>query len=221
MILSSIAGNKGPWNSLEIAKFVASSIVPFVLAFCGYVIWDAQRVIVEQREIALKGEQKATDARSKADENLRQLRTAVYNNAAPLIREVLTYHFHVGNWKELPPAELIQIKRSLDSFVYGRDAVLSPTFANLYHNFMREAFAAAGNSHGESRIRSSAACRTRLPDQGAPEWEQWFTGEDNRWALCNAYRQLRKNWAAELSLPVAGESSTRECPPFYNLAPCA
>ena len=97
-------------------------------------------MIVEQREIALKGEQKATDARSKADENLRQLRTAVYNDAAPLIREVLTYHFHVGNWKELSPAELIQIKRNLDSLVYGRDAVLSPTFANLYHNFMGGGF---------------------------------------------------------------------------------
>lgn len=220
MMPSNVA-NKGPWNSLEIAKFVVSSIAPFVLALCGYVIWDAQRAIVEQREIALKGEQKATDARSKADENLRQLRTAVYNDAAPLVREVLTYHFHVGNWKELSPAELIKIKRKLDSFVYGRDAVLSPTFADLYHNFMREAFAAAGNSRGESRIRSSAACRTLLPDQGASEWEQWFTGEDNRWALCNAYRQLRKNWAAELSLPIAGETSTRECPPFYNLAPCA
>ena len=125
MMLSNVTDNNGPWNSLETAKVVVSSIAPFALAFCGYVIGDAQRVIVEQREIALKGEQKATDARSKADENLRQLRTAVYNDAAPLIREVLTYHFHVGNWKELPPAEPIKIRRKPDSFVYGRDASLS------------------------------------------------------------------------------------------------
>jgi len=112
------------------------------------------------------------------------------------------------------------MKRKLDSFVYGRDAVLSPTFANLYHNFMREAFASAGNSHGESRIRSSSACRARLPNDDNREWEQWFTGEDNRWALCNAYRKLRKSWAAELLLPTSSGSSTRECPPFYSLNPC-
>lgn len=206
---------------MEIAKFAVSVISPFFLAFCGYLIWDAQRTIIERREIVLKEERKAADARAKAEENLRQLRTTVYNNAAPLIREVLTYHFHVGSWKELSPAEVIRLKRHLDRFVYGQDAVLSPTFANLYHNFMREAFAAAGNSRDESRIRSSAACRPRSPDQGSSEGEQWFTGEDNRWALCNAYRQLRKNWAAELSLPPNGENSTRECPPFYNLTPCA
>lgn len=86
--------------------------------------------------------------------------------------------------KELSPAEIIKMKRVLDSFVYGKDAVLSPTFASAHHNFMKEAFAAAGNSRDESRIRSSAACRPRSPDQGGSELEQWFTGEDNRWALC-------------------------------------
>lgn len=206
---------------MEIAKFAASIIAPFVLAFCGYFIWDAQRLIVERREIALREQQKASEARATAQENLRQLRNTVYNNVAPLIREVLTYHFHVGSWKELSPAEVIRMKRILDRLVYGQDAVLSPTFANLYHNFMREAFATAGNSYGESRIRSSAACRPRSASQDGSGWEQWFTGEDNRRALCNAYRQLQRNWAAELSLPPNAENSKRECPPFYNLIPCA
>lgn len=166
---------KSPWNSLEIAKFVVSVISPFILAFCGYLIWDAQRTIVERRELVLKEEQKAADARAKADENLRQLRSTVYNNAAPLIREVLAYHFHVGNWKELSPGDVIKIKRNLDGFVYGQDAVLSPAFATLYHNFMREAFAAAGNSHGESRIRSSAACRPRSPEHSPRECPPFYS----------------------------------------------
>jgi hypothetical protein len=220
MMPSKPTDNKGPWNSLEIAKLAVSVTTPFILAFFGYLIWGAQRAIVEQRETVLREEQKAAEVQARAGETLRQLRIAVYNDAAPLVREILTYHFHVGNWKELSPASIIGIKRKLDSFVYGRDAVLSPTFANLYHGFMREAFAAAGNAHGESRIRSSSACRTRLPDHGNWEWEQWFTGEDNRWALCNAYRQLRKNWTAELSLPTSSGTSTRECPPFYSLNPC-
>lgn len=215
------ADSQSPWNSLEIAKFAVSIIAPFMLAFFGYFIWDAQRMIVERREIALREEQKAAEARAKAQENLRQLRITVYVNAAPLIREVLAYHFHVGNWKELAPAEVIKIKRLLDGFVYGQDAVLSTTFASLYHNFMKEAFAAAGNFHGESRIRSSAACRPQPPDHDDPGAERWFTGEDNRLALCNAYRQLRRNWAAELALPPGSEGSPRECPPFYNLTPCA
>lgn len=206
---------------MEIAKFAVSVIAPFMLAFCGYFIWNAQRMIVERREIVLREERKAANAHAKAEETLQQLRVTVYNNAAPLIREVLTYHFHVGNWKELSPAEVIKLKRTLDRFVYAQDAVLSPTFANVYHNFMREAFAAAGNSRDESRIRSSAACRPRSSDQRNSEWERWFTGEDNRLALCKAYRQLRRNWAAELSLPPNIENSTRECPPFYNLTPCA
>jgi len=220
-MIPSSAADKSPWNSLEIAKFAVSVIAPFTLAFCGYLIWDAQRMIVARSEIVLREERTAADARVKAEETLRQLRITVYNNAAPLIREVLTYHFHAGNWKELSPAEVIKMKRALDGFVYAQDAVLSPTFANVYHNFMREAFAAAGNSRDESRIRSSAACRPRSPDQRDPEREKWFTGEDNRRALCNAYRQLRKNWTAELSLPPNVENSTRECPPFYNLSPCA
>jgi hypothetical protein len=221
MPVRNFADTVGPWNSLEIAKFVVSTITPFILAFVGYVIWDAQRTIIEQREIVSIRNQKAADLRSREEEHLRQLRVTVYNDAAPLIREVLTYHFHVGNWKELSPAEVIKMKRKLDFFVYGREAVLSPRFANLYHNFMREAFASAINRQEESRIRSSADCRPRSLDRDGSEWQQWFTEEDNRLALCNAYKELRRNWASELSLPLSNEARARDCPPFYSFGTCS
>jgi len=65
MMPSKPTHNKSPWNSLEIAKLSISAIAPFILAFFGYLIWGAQRAIVEQREIVLKEEQKAADVRAR------------------------------------------------------------------------------------------------------------------------------------------------------------
>src|SRR5690349_16183493 len=65
IMASSNTADKSPWNSLEIAKFAVSVIAPFMLAVCGYFIWDAQRMIVERGEVVLREERKVADARAK------------------------------------------------------------------------------------------------------------------------------------------------------------
>lgn len=216
-----VATTKGPWNSLEIVKLVTSATTPILLAMVGYLAWSIQQSFVERREVQLQTERRAKEFEIKAEENLRGLRVNVYMKAAPLFREILAYHFHVGSWKELSPANVIAKKRKLDSLIYSQRAILSPDFAQLYHNYMREAFVSAGNSQGESRLRSSTNCRPISPLRNDARWRAWFTGEDNRLALCTAYKNLQKNWSSELSLPIKQDDPKRECPPLYNFVDCS
>ncbi len=196
---------RSPWNSLEIVKLTTSFVTPFFLIVLSYLVWDTQRLIVERHDHDLRNAHAAEVSGQQAQENLRQLRTSIYNKAAPLLREILAYHFHVGDWKELAPADVLKMKRELDHSIYGHEAVLSLAFADLYYNFMREAFVSAGSWQGESRLRTSAKCRAMPADQDETKWRSWFTDEDNRAAFVRSLQETPR----ELAVGVIAASHSR------------
>lgn len=99
------------WNSLEIVKLAISSVTPFILLVLSFLARNAQRSAVERHELRLKSTQVADEADTKTRDRLREIRKDIYSQTSPLIRQILTYHFHVGDWKELSPADVIKLKR--------------------------------------------------------------------------------------------------------------
>lgn len=211
------------WNSLEACKLAATIATPLAVLFLGCLAWSAQRDVVQRWERDQVEQRKSIEAEVKEREKIRDLRLSIYTRTAPLLREVVAYHFHVGPWQDLTPPDVIAKKKRLDSELQPHRALLTPEFYALYHAFMREAFASAGSSHGTSRIRSLSRCRPNIQSDLAA-WSSYFTEEDRRKELCAAYIGLLGRFSEELLLQsLKGVSPTdlqTACPPLYSRRDC-
>jgi hypothetical protein len=217
---------KSPWNSLETVKFVTSIATPVAIAFLGLVAWNIQRDTVQNWESRQQVHKQELESRDKERDRVRDLRVGIYKDAAPLLNAIFAYHFNVGPWKELTPANVIEKKRQVDALMFSHEALLSQDFFKMYNAFMRESFRAARNHYGESRIRTKIDChRPHLPD-GEAKWTAWFTNEDNRENICLAYRELLGRLPEELllhGLKVAAaphDEKIAACRTFYDFKNC-
>lgn len=213
----------GAWNSLEVCKLMVAAATPVLCVLLGGLLWMTQRDIVQHWERGQQEQLRLTEAKIKESDKIRDFRFALYREAAPLLNEIISYHFYVGRWKERSPADIIDKKRQLDALLYSNRALFSAEFVGLYHNFMRQAFRSAREFHGESRIRTSHRCH--MPDDTDGRSSAYFTDEDMRSDLCTAYIALLERVSEELllqSLKVSAntEAAPSVCPPLYDRNRC-
>lgn len=214
------------WNSLEACKLTATIVTPLLVIALGCLIWPGQQKIVQRSERDQHEARRSAEADLKERERIREFRLSIYKEAAPLLNEILSYHFHVGRWKERSPADVVERKRQLDSLMYSNIALFTPAFFDLYRTFMRQSFRSAGNHFGESRIRTQAQCRQTRPTDNTEHWLAYFTHEDNRRNLCLAYADLLSRFSEELLLQSLKRPNQTEaeklslCPPMYELERC-
>ena len=186
------------WNSLKLCKLAATVLTPLTVLVLGCVIWSGQRDIVQRWEHVQVEQRVAAEAEARERERLRDVRFSIHREVAPLLNDIFSYHFYVGSWKELTPADIIAKKRQLDRSMYSNMALFTPAFFKLYHAFMAQSFRGAGNHLGESRIRSNIECRSPHLDNASEHWRSYFTHEDNRSNVCLAYATLIGRLSEEL-----------------------
>ncbi|MBI2736108.1 MAG: hypothetical protein HYX38_06095 [Rhodospirillales bacterium] len=214
------------WNSLEICKLIATIMTPLMVFVLGCLIWNNQREIIQRWEADQVEQRRLGDAASRERERIREFRLLIYKEAAPMLDEILSYHFYVGRWKEHSPLDIIEKKRQLDSLMYSNIALFTPAFFDSYRAFMRQAFRAAGNHFGESRIRTQAQCRRPHINQDTERWIAHFTHEDTRRDLCLAYANLLGRLSEELllqSIRMPNQTDAEKlslCPPIYDSERC-
>lgn len=221
------ADKKSVWNSLELVKLLVSAATPVLVGFIGYIVWDKQQnVLSETRELQQRQARIFADEQ-KERESLRGLRLSIYREAAPLLNDILAYHFYVGRYREFSPSDIVEKKRRLDSLMYSHESLLTPDFFSLYKNFIDAAFKSPGQWSGEALLRSRISCRTVREDEDASQWNKRFTDEDNRKQICVAYRDLLSGVSDNLLLQTVSkairtseEQKIKQCPPFYELGSC-
>lgn len=220
------AADRKIWNSLEFCKLAATVLTPLTVFTLGCVIWSGQRDIVQRWEHVQVEQRKAAEADARERERLRDSRFSIHQATAPLLNDIFSYHFYVGNWKELTPADIIVKKRQLDRLMYSNIALFTPAFFKLYHAFMAQSFRGAGNHLGESRIRSNIECRSPHLDTATERWRAYFTHEDNRRNVCLAYTALIGRLSEELlllsfaKLNEVGSEQHSICPKLYDVKKC-
>jgi hypothetical protein len=212
------------WNSLEACKLVATIATPLIVAILGYLIWNAQRDVIQRWELDQAQRKQLADTDLKERDQIRDFRLSIYKKAAPLLGDIVAYHFYVGRWKETSPADIIEKKRQLDETLYPHRALFTPEFFARYYTFMSQAFRSAGNHYGESSIRTNFQCRKPGLGGSAENWRPYFTNEDMRRGLCIAYASLLGSMSEELllrSLKMQGMIDAEKlCPPFYDIERC-
>ncbi len=214
------------WNSLEICKLVASVATPLMILALGFLVWGLQQDLTRHWEQSRTENIRQAEADARERERIRDLRVSIYRDAAPLINEIVSYHFYVGRWKQRSPADIIETKRQLDSLIYSHRVLFTPEFISLYHDFMSQGFRSAGNYHGEPRIRTQAQCRHPTTRDTSEAWLRYFTHEDQRRALCQSHVKLLAGLSSELLLQSLNQSGSPEsgklspCPPLYDREGC-
>ncbi len=216
--------NRRIWNSLEVCKLAASIATPLIVFVLGCMIWNAQREVVLRSERDLAEQRRLVEADLKERDLIRDFRLSIYKKAAPLLNDIVAYHFYVGRWKEASLADIIQKKRELDETLYPHRALFTPEFFARYYTFMSQAFRSAGNHYGKSSIRTNFPCRKPGLGESAEHWRPYFTNEDMRHGLCIAYASLLGSMSEELllrSLRMPGTVDAEKlCPPFYDIERC-
>ncbi len=216
---------KSFWNSLEVAKLFVSTVTPLVVAVVGWLIWNAQQDILGKTKDLQEQQARAFADEQKEKESLRALRLAIYREVAPLLNDILAYHFYVGRYREFSTSDIVAKKRKLDSLMFSHESLLTPAFFALYQAFMTETFKSPGYWSGESLLRTRTSCRP-FNETDKANWEARFTNEDNREGVCIAYRNLLSGVAGDLLLQtVSKPPSTKAekismCPPMYLIESC-
>lgn len=170
------------WNSLEIAKLVASLITPVLVLILGIVINNS-----------IKSADRAT-----------ALRSEIYKTVGGDLNDIYSYLAFVGRWKELTPVEVIDKKRAVDKAMYTYRPFFSDELFHTYETFMNEAFRPYGGAGKDARIRSDISTgdgdRKIHGREWQVDWEDRFTKERNKSAQREAYNAFLEQLARDLAL---------------------
>lgn len=180
------------WNSLEIVKLVASLITPVLILVFG--IWVTQ--IVERFKASIWANQKVVEKRIE-----------IYDELAPLLNDIYCYFYFIGNWKELSPRAVIDIKRKLDKKVFVYSPLFSPNFLPVYQAFIALCFEHYVGAGLDARLRTSVDRyddrRSSFPGVWDKSWDSMFSApaeQSDQDDVRKAYERLMTAFSSELGI---------------------
>lgn len=148
------------WNSLEIAKIIISALTPIIVA---YLAFKFNRAI------------KKYDKAQWTNQKIIEKRIAIYDIIVPKLNDLLCYYCYIGNWKEISPKCVIEIKRYLDKQVYIYAPLFSKDVLNKYNAFIDVCFEKFTGWGNDAKIKSLYNRRKECQDNWIDEWSDYFS----------------------------------------------
>ena len=181
------------WNSLEIAKLLVSILTPLSVVILGWFISRRMKRI-EQFQWA--------------NQKLIEKRLLLYDQLAPQLNKLLCFYIWVGNWKDISPKDITDIKRELDKVVSIYRYLFSANFYERYRNFMDTLFIVYTGPGLDAKIRSCMKTgygdrRTDSNYQWQHSWESRFADEKtvpDREEIKNQYDQVMNSLKNSIGL---------------------
>jgi hypothetical protein len=153
-----------PWNSLEIAKFVASILTPIAIVMLGIYV---HRVTKRFEDFQWKSQK------------LIEKRIAIYDDLAPLFNDLLCYFTYVGSWKELRPTDVISLKRKIDRQTHLAAPLFTTSFFQACQNFQHLCFRAYTGWGMDARLRTNWAHRKEVQSDWHDDWERYYCAPED------------------------------------------
>ena len=180
------------WNSVEITKLFVDALTPILIVFLG--IWV--------NRIAKRFEQAQW-----TNQKLIEKRITIYDELAPMINDLYCYFMCVGNWKELTPVQIVELKRKLDKKIYVYVSLFSEQFVRVYHEFIHECFETYTGAGHDAKLRTlldhpTGGDRTKSSSVAwQSDWEKLFsTNASPLDQVRTAYETLMSRFAEELGV---------------------
>jgi len=151
----------GPWNWLEVAKLVASLLVPVAVAAFGVYV---HRVTKRFEHLQWRSQK------------LVEKRLAIYDDLAPSLNDLLCYFTYVGAWREVDPPKIVALKRSVDKKLHLAAPLFSAEFFSACMEFQTLCFETY-TGWGQDALLRTASARRRdgRPSDWKKEWDACFS----------------------------------------------
>ena len=130
------------WSSLEIVKLVIELLTPAAMLYIG--LWFDRRI-------------KEFEHRQWSNQKVIEKRLEVYEKLTPKLNDLMCYFLRIGSWKELCPADVIDIKRDIDKDAYIYAPLFSPEFLERYNDFISVCFATFRGAGKDAALRAEAS----------------------------------------------------------------
>jgi hypothetical protein len=127
------------WNSLEIAKIIVSFLTPLLIAILAY--WFNQRI-------------KKWDKTQWTNQKIIEKRIYLYDEVVPKINDLFCFYCYIGNWKELTPINIVNLKRELDKKMFIYAPLFAKELLEKYTEFINECFETFTGWGKDASIRS-------------------------------------------------------------------
>ena len=149
----------------DIVSAVGSVITPLLILGIGAVLGNRVRRLGEQEW---------------RNQELIKARLERYDDIAKPLNEVLCYFTLIGRWKELPPPEVVELKRNLDTSFFVAAPMFSPEAKGCYDPFIGLCFGHFGPWGRDAKLRTKAEKRREaFGDDWNDEWNKMFEISDD------------------------------------------
>jgi hypothetical protein len=175
------------WNSLEIAKLVASLFLPIAIAALGIYIHR----ITKQFEHKQWRSQKLVEKRLE-----------IYEDIASDLNDQLCYFTYIGNWKEISPKNVIEKKRSIDKKIYLAAPLFEEDFFRACMEFQSLCYETYTGWGNDAKLRTQFNRRKEAWNkEWLPEWEAYFSAHATEpTELRTSYKRLMNIFARDIGV---------------------
>jgi hypothetical protein len=178
---------------LEIVKLIVSLLTPIIILLVG--IWVTQ--LAERFKAILWSNQKVIEKR-----------IVIYDELAPMLNDLYCYFQFVGNWKELTPPQILEIKRRLDKKAHLYAPLFSPAYLSLYNDFIHLCFETFVGPGLDARLRTPIASfdgdrKEVSTTQWNERWDEMFSDAEevtSKNELKDKYKSLMSRFSRELGI---------------------
>lgn len=147
------------WDSLKIVMIVVAALAPFVIAFLVIRFNQTKKRLVRQYE---------------THRGLVEKRLEAYGRMGPKLNDIISFLSYTGNWKELTPMDMLQIKRELDKDMATSAPLFSEELAGSYHSLMQLCFISISGWEHDEKIKSHYELRQQQDPDWSDAWIPWF-----------------------------------------------
>jgi hypothetical protein len=109
-----------------------------------------------------------------SNQKLVEKRIEVYERMGPKLNDIVSFFCYTGNWKELAPPDIMELKRELDKDIQIHTALFSDELISTYNALMQLCFVAhTGWEHNE-KIKSLYELRQEKTPGWLDVWIPYF-----------------------------------------------
>lgn len=144
------------WNSLKIVIIIFAALAPVIIIFLIIRFNRIKKSLINQHQ---------------TNQKLIEKRINIYDRLGPKLNDILCFFSYTGNWKELRPADIMQLKRELDKEININTPLFSDDLNSKYNSFMQVCFVAHSGWEHEEKIKTLFELR----QENSPEWsDDWI-----------------------------------------------
>jgi hypothetical protein len=175
------------WNSLKIVVIIMAIAGPIVIVFLAIRFNRMKKRLLNEHQV---------------NQRLVEKRIELYDRIGPKLNDIFSFFSYTGNWKELSPMDIMNLKRELDKEINTNTPLFSDQLSTKYEAFILLCFVSHSGWEHQEKIKSLYELRQENNSGWDNDWIPYFDTNNvvNAIILKERYDELMEYFKKELSL---------------------